>query len=252
MRYHIVGKRALCLGLLGIIAFCSFALIGVRETTLQVAGSMRSLPIYSVETQSREVSLGINCAWGNGDIPEILDTLDQYNVKATFFLVGDWCEKYPDSVKQIADRGHELGNHSDSHPDMTGLSREQIVKELEGCSEKIEAVTGEKPRLFRAPSGAYNNLVIDTARELGYEAIQWDCDSLDWKGLGVDDMRQRIQRSLNPGSIMLFHNDTKSTAKALPQIITDLQEDGYQIVPVGELILSGETHIDHTGRQFAD
>ena len=94
--------------------------------------------------------------------------------------------------------------------------------------------------------------MIDTARELGYEAIQWDCDSLDWKGLGVDDMRQRIQRSLNPGSIMLFHNDTKSTAKALPQIITDLQEDGYQIVPVGELILSGETHIDHTGRQFAD
>ncbi|WP_077532951.1 polysaccharide deacetylase family protein [Massiliimalia massiliensis] len=251
MRYRIIGKKGLCLAAVLVIGIGFFCLLGVRETALQVAAGFRSLPVYSVETEEMKVSFGINCAWGNEDIPEILDTLDQYQVKATFFLVGDWCEKYPESVKEIKNRGHEIGNHSDTHPDMPSLERNEIMKEINDCSSKIEAVTGEKPSLFRPPSGAYNNLVVDTAREMGYEVIQWDCDSLDWKGLSVDEMRRRIMKGLQKGSILLFHNDTKYTAQALPHIIVDIQEEGYQIVPVGELICQEEYEIDHAGRQHA-
>ena len=249
MRYRIISKKTLCFFLVGVIGIMTCCLLGVRQTTLQVMQGFRSLPIYSVDTPEDKISFGINCAWGNEDIPEILDTLDQYQVKATFFLVGDWCERFPDSVKQIADRGHEIGNHSDSHADMPSLEREEIVKELESCSEKIEKIIGKKPILFRPPSGSYNNMVVDTARETGYEVIQWDCDSLDWKGLSIDQMRERIMKKIQKGSILLFHNDTKYTAQALPQIIVDIQEKGYQIVPVSELIYKDNYDIDHAGRQ---
>lgn len=254
MRYCVIGKKALCLLVLCFFLVCGVGIWGINRAAIQVSSSPKSLPIYSVEVagQEKKVSFGINCAWGNDDIEQILDTLDQYQIKATFFLVGEWCEKFPESVKMISDRGHEIGNHSDTHPDMPSLSREQIVEEIESCSDKIEAITQKRPKLFRAPSGSYNNTVVDTARELGYEVIQWDCDSLDWKGLTPAEMQSRIFGKIQFGSILLFHNDTDYTAQALPDIIKQVQAEGYQIVPVGELIYWEDYTIDHTGRQFAN
>ncbi len=212
---------------------------------------LSSCPIYSVETENNAplVSMGINCAWENDDIPTILDTLDKYNVKATFFIVGDFCDRYPETVKEIYERGHEIGNHSDTHPDMPSLSKEEIIAEIENCSDKLKSVTGVKPTLFRCPSGAYNELVINTANELGYSCIQWDCDSLDWKSLPPDEMLERIMKNLNCGSIMLFHNGTEHTAEALGQIIESVQSKGYTFVKVSELIYYDNYTIDHAGRQ---
>lgn len=252
MRYRVVGRGAAVLTMLAVLLAGGLGLAGVRQAALQAAASVRSLPIYSVETDKKQVALGINCAWGDQDIPRILETLEQYQVTATFFLVGDWCDRFPQRVQQLAESGQELGNHSDTHADLSALSWEGITAELEQCSDKIEALTGRRPELFRPPSGAYNDLVVDTARSLDYEVIQWDCDTLDWKGLTPEQIRGRVAERLQNGSILLLHSDTAYTAEVLPELIVDIQDRGYQIVPVGELIYRGAYRIDHTGRQWRE
>lgn len=233
------------------IGLISLSVLGFRQTRPTHTAPGRALPIYSVALAEgdRRIAYGINCAWGADDIPQILEDLDRLGVKVTFFLVGDWCDRNPEMVKELFARGHELANHSDTHPDMTTLTKEAIITELQSCSEKIAALTGVSPTLFRAPSGAYNDLVIKTARELSYDPIQWDADSVDWNGATPEQMQRRIQKTLQPGSILLFHNDTKHTAEALPLLIEQMQQDGFTIVPVGELIHPNSTTIDHTGRQ---
>ena len=114
--------------------------------------------------------------WGNEDTQELIDILAQYNVKATFFVVGDWVDKYPESVKALHDAGHEVMNHSNTHAHMSKLSREEIVADVEACNDKIEAVTGVRPTLIRPPYGEYNDTVISTIRSIGMEPIQWDVD----------------------------------------------------------------------------
>lgn len=252
MKCFVLGKIELCLCTLGIITILSLSMMGVRQTVRQVSSASKALPIYSVELPKGEkkVAYGINCAWGNQDIAQILDDLDRLHVKVTFFVVGDWCKKYPDTVKEMADRGHEIANHSDTHPNMSKLSEQNIIKEIENCSQKILEITGQKADLFRAPSGSYNKKVIQTVQSKGYYPIQWDCDSLDWRGYTPAQMNQRIQKTLKSGSILLFHNDTDYTAAALPELITQMQNDGYEIVPVGQLIHRGSYRVDHTGRQF--
>lgn len=159
-------------------------------------------------------------------------------------------DKYPESVKALSDAGHEIMNHSDTHPHMTALSAEEIKKEVESCDEKIESITGKTPTLFRAPYGDYDDKVVSTLREINHYTIQWDVDSLDWKELPADEITQRVVEKVCPGSIVLFHNAAINTPEALPQIIEKLQGEGYSIVPVSELILTENYHIDVTGKQI--
>ena len=214
------------------------------------SAAKRSLPVYSVERDGKYVSLSFDAAWGNEDTEELTRILDSYNLKATFFLVGEWVDKYPESVKQLADAGMEVMNHSDTHPHMAKLSPDEIAAEVNACSDKIEALTGTRPTLFRCPYGEYDDRVIDTVNALGVTAVQWDVDSLDWKGLDASEISRRVTEGVKPGSIVLFHNAAEHTPEALPGIIEALLADGYTIVPIGELLLSGEYEIDHTGRQF--
>jgi polysaccharide deacetylase family sporulation protein PdaB len=209
----------------------------------------RRLPIYSVETEEKKVAISFDAAYGDQYTPQILDILDRYNVKTTFFLVGFWIDKYGDVLEEIHRRGHEIGNHSTTHPQMSKLTVEEIKKELETTGEKIKAVTGKDPILFRPPFGDYNNRVIETAQELGYYCIQWDVDSLDWKEFGVEPVVDRVLKKVNKGSIILFHNNAKYVAEFLPIILDRLIKEGYEIVPVSELILKDSYYIDHTGRQ---
>ena len=215
------------------------------------AAAQDSRPIYSVETGRKVAALGINCAWDDGDLPQILETLDARQVKATFFLVGEWCGRYPGRVRQLAAAGHEIGNHSDTHADLTRLTAEGIAAELEGCSARVERLTGKKPELFRPPSGAWNSRVVETARSLGYEVIQWDCDTLDWQGLSAQEIRARAADGVQNGSILLLHSGAPHLAEALPGLIADLRERGFSLVPVGEMIYRGESRIDHAGRQHS-
>ena len=125
----------------------------------------KELPIYSVACEESKISLTMNCAWNADDIDSILETLNKCNVKITFFMVGDWVEKYPDAVKKIFDAGHEISNHSNTHPHVNNLTYEKNVEEILECSKKIELITGQKTTLYRGPYGEYNNTVIQAARE---------------------------------------------------------------------------------------
>lgn len=217
------------------------------------SSTKRQLPIYCVQRDQKMVSISFDAAWGNEDTQQLIDILGQYDVTATFFVVGAWVDKYPESVKALADAGHEVMNHSDSHAHMSQLSSDQIVADLNACNDKIEAVTGVRPTLVRPPYGEYDDHVISTIRSMGMEPIQWDVDSLDWKDLPASEITQRVVSKVQPGSIVLFHNAALHTPEALPGIIETLLQDGYTFVPISQIILSGECGtdytIDHTGRQ---
>lgn len=187
--------------------------------------------------------------WGNEDTQKLIDILQKYNAKATFFLVGQWVDKYPESVKALADAGNEIGNHSDTHPHLTQCSSEMIIQELENCNEKIKKVTGKEPKLHRCPYGDYNDTVIKTVRSIGMEPIQWDVDSLDWKEISASEITQRVLSKVKPGSIILFHNAALHTPEALPGIIEALQKQGYELCTVSELLVQGSYTIDNNGMQ---
>lgn len=214
-----------------------------------VSAAARQLPVYSVSRDDKVVALSFDAAWGNEDTQLLIDILDKYNVKTTFFVVGDWVEKYPESVKTLHDAGHEVMNHSSHHAHFSQLSDEQIVSDLTASNERISAVTGVTPTLFRCPYGEYDDHVISAVNSIGMTAVQWNVDSLDWKGISADEISSRVIKNVTPGSIVLFHNAAENTPQALPTIIEALLADGYTIVPVSQIILTGETYIDHTGKQ---
>jgi len=216
---------------------------------LSVMNKDRQLPIYCVETDEKMVAISFDAAWGDQYTSDILDILDRYNVKTTFFLVGFWVDKYPDMVRKIKERGHDVGNHSSTHPHMSKLSVEQIDQELNSTGNKIKEITGESPFLFRPPFGDYNNRLIETAANNGYYTIQWDVDSLDWKELGTQPVVDRVTRNVKKGSIVLFHNNAKYVLEYLPLVLERLQKEGYQIVPISQLIIRENYVIDHTGMQ---
>lgn len=234
--------------------FCTFifiAMIGVvnHPAFIGASATTRQLPIYSVQKDYPVCSLSFDAAWGNEDTQQLIDILSRYHVKATFFVVGDWVDRYPDSVKALHDAGHEIMNHSNDHAHFNTLSSEQIIQNISDCNRKIEAITGVSPTLFRAPYGEYNDRVVSTVRSMGMEPIQWDVDSLDWKDLSAEEITKRVTEKVQPGSIVLFHNAAPHTPEALPTIIETLLQNGYRIVPVSELILPGNYVIDHTGKQ---
>ena len=213
------------------------------------AATSRQLPIYCVQRDQKMLSISFDAAWGNEDTQQLIDIMGQYNVKATFFVVGDWVDRYPESVKALHDAGHEIMNHSNTHAHLPQLSAQQITDDLNACNDKIEAVTGVRPTLIRLPYGDYDDNSIRTIRSMGMEPIQWDVDSLDWKDLSAADITKRVTSKVCPGSIVLFHNAAKHTPEALPGIIECLLQEGYTFIPISQLILSGDYTIDHTGRQ---
>ena len=223
-------------------------LIAGTPAIVKTAVASRKLPNYCVQRDDKCISLTFDAAWGNEDTQDLIDILGQYGVKATFFVVGDWVEKYPESVKALYDAGHEVMTHSDDHAHFNKLTKEQIVDNINAGCDKIEAVTGERPTLFRCPYGEYDDHVIETLTEMGMKTIQWDVDSLDWKDLSAAEITRRVSEKAKSGSIVLFHNAAKHTPEALPGVIEYLLQNGFRIVPVSEILLTGDYVMDHTGR----
>ena len=221
-------------------------LSGVRSA--EVVARKRELPIYCVDRDDGKIAISFDAAWGGDKTLGILDLLDEYNIKTTFFLVDIWTQKYPELVKEIVARGHEIGNHSTSHPQMSKLNETQIAKELNTQADNVLAIAGVRPVLFRPPYGDYNNRVITTARAQGFVPIQWSVDSLDWKNRGAQEIINRATK-VKSGDIVLFHNDSQYILDALPAVLKYYAENGYSVVPISEILLTGETTIDIQGRQ---
>ncbi len=221
--------------------------------TVGAAAAKRQLPIYCVQRDQKMLSISFDAAWGNEDTQQLIDILGKYDIKATFFVVGEWVDKYPESVKALSDAGHEVMNHSNDHAHMSKLSRDEIIADVNTCNDKIEAVTGVRPTLIRPPYGEYDDNVVSAIRSMGMEPIQWDVDSLDWKDLSAAEITKRVTTKVQSGSIVLFHNAAKHTPEALPTILEDLLQQGYTFVPISQLILPGQCDvdytIDHTGKQ---
>lgn len=215
------------------------------------SASKRKLPIYCVETDKKQLSISFDAAWGAEDTDDLLKILKENDVKATFFLCGYWVDKYPEEVKKIAADGHDLGNHSNTHPHMSQLSLEQIKSELNAAHQKVKQLTNIDMNLFRPPFGEYNNNVITASEQTNYYPIQWDVDSLDWKEYGVEHEVNQVlnHKHLGNGSIILFHNDAKYTPQALGTIIKGLKDKGYELVPISELIIKDNYYMDNEGRQ---
>ena len=253
MKVYLFTKRSYFAAVAGLIVGALLLAVvntGVSGAMAAAAGS-RKIPIYCVDRQEKVASLSFDAAWGNEDTEELIEILGRYGVKATFFVVGEWVEKYPESVKALHDAGHEIQNHSDRHPHLPQLSREQMMEEVRRCNQKIQAITGACPTLLRAPYGDYNNTVVEVMQEMGMYTIQWDVDSLDWKGLSGEEIYKRVTSRVKCGSIVLFHNAAEHTPEALGHIIETLQKDGYRLVPISELIYPGVYLGDHEGRQHA-
>ena len=212
--------------------------IEVMETLSSAVSQFgdRKLPVYSVQTTEKKIALSFDCAWGAEDFDSMMETLDKHNVKATFFMTGGFVSDNPECVKTLVEKGHELGNHSEHHYDMATITAGEMKTEIMDVHKKVKELTGKDMKVFRPPYGSYNNELIDTVYGCDYYPIQWDVDSLDWKNYGVQNIIDTVcnHKSLDCGSIILCHLGAKYTSQALDEMLTKLQDMGYEIVPVSK------------------
>ena len=244
----VLKKRTLRLLLILLIAIIGIAII-LGSTTKSVMAQNRELPIYNVDRNDKKIAISFDAAWGADKTRQIVDILTKHNVKATFFLVGFWIDKYPEEVKYIHDKGMEIGNHSLNHLKMSTIDKDTIVKEITTVNDKINKIIGVSPKVFRPPFGDYNNTLISTVNEMNMKPIQWNVDSLDWKGLSSGQIAKRIFDRVNSGSIILCHNNSDHIVEALPMIILNLKNQGYEFVTMSELVYQDNYYIDNNGVQ---
>lgn len=159
--------------------YCLLQISPLNHAVSIVSQSISLKPIYAVDTEEKKIAISFDATWGTEHTVAILDILDKYKIKSTFFLVNIWLEDNPAMAREISNRGHEIGLHSVSHPKFTTLSTDDMRKELSGNAAKIKEVTGQNAVLFRPPYGDYNNSVIQTCQDLGYTPIQWTVELLD-------------------------------------------------------------------------
>ncbi len=251
MKVLFIKKTAVLL-IAGVLVFLSVFML--NSVGIAVAGTYftvgRLLPIYSVQTSENKLSISFDAAWGADKTREIMSICDSYGVKATFFLVGFWIEKYPEMVVEIYNNGFEIGIHSSTHPDMTKLSKNEIRDELTTNIKLIEDLTGYTPKLFRPPYGYYNNTLIEVCNELNLSCIEWSVDSLDWKGLSASEIAGRVCSKAENGSIILCHNNSDHILDGLKMILEYFKNNEMQLVPIGELIYYDDYTINSQGTQI--
>ena len=173
-------KRLTAIGLLA--AATAAAGVGAILTSVGTQATERQLPVYCVERGDNKISLTFDVAWEHSNTQELIDILDEYDARATFFVTGDWCDRYPDDVKMFADAGHEIQNHSNVHPHVKGMNVNDLITDTKSASQKIKDITGTEPTLYRAPYGEYDDTVITTVEGMGLTVIQWDAEALDIDG----------------------------------------------------------------------
>ncbi len=214
-----------------------FVLAGLLPVLAEFIVAERNAPrpIYNGHPGKPQVALACNIFWGEEYLPAMLDTLDRAGVKATFFIGGSWAKRHPDLVRELAVRGHELGNHSYSHPHPNTLGIAQNQEQILRTEKLVEELTGVKTTLYAPPYGEFNTAVLAAAAGLGYKTILWSVDTVDWKRPPAETILNRVLGKVHNGAIILMH-PTEPTAQALPELIFRLQGKGYTIKPVSDIL----------------
>lgn len=237
MRVYYLSKRGGKLAaayFLALVLLLGGASVFLPETAPAAAQPEQDPAAYrSGSSESDLVSLAINVDWGEEYLPQLLAVLAEKDVHATFFLTGRWCNNQPELARQIAEAGHEIGNHGYSHSSPNASSEEQIIEEIERTEAAIEAATGITTDLYAPPSGEDEQHVLDAAAEAGYHTILWSVDTIDWQQPTAETIVERVSSKIHGGAIILAH-PTEPTLLALPQIIDSLEEEGYRFVSVSE------------------
>ncbi|MFI3129398.1 MAG: polysaccharide deacetylase family protein [Bacillota bacterium] len=233
--------------LIAIFSVCIFSITVLVGYT----SSKRLIPIYRVKTEEKQIALTFDCAWGADKTLEILEVLEEYDIDATFFMVSFWAEKYPDMVGAIVESGCEVGNHSSTHPHFASMTTAETISEIQSSTEIIESIAGVEINVFRAPFGEYTNDMITACDEIGQKVIQWDVDTLDWKGISGSEISQRITTKVSAGSIILMHNNSDNVVEGIKDAIPKLIAEGYEFVTVSELIIKEDYKINSDGEQIS-
>lgn len=236
----VVAVVVLCLS----ISFSSVAGVYFGETT-------RKIPVYRVDVaeEDKVIALTFDAAWGADKTLKIIEILKEYGANATFFLVGFWIDKYPEETKAISQAGFDIGNHSENHLNMPRLSSSKMAEEITSVNKKIYNLTGKSPVYFRAPFGDYANNLMTCIEDLGMVGVQWSIDSLDWKGLGVKEITERIVPKAKSGDIVLFHNNSDHILDALPVVLEALKNKGFRFVALSEMVMTDNCYVDSQGVQ---
>ena len=232
----------------GAVAAAAVA-ITVVMTSVGTRAAERLLPIYCVERGDKKIALTFDVAWENSNTQKLIDILSENDAKATFFVTGDWCDRYPEDVKMFFDAGHDIQNHSNTHPHVEGMNVNDLINDTRECSRKIKMITGVEPTLYRAPYGEFDDSLITTMDGMGLKVIQWDVDSVDWKKPTAAQIQKKVLKGVKSGSILLFHNDLENTTEALPEILKELKSQGYEFVTVKDMIYTENYTIDAQGKQ---
>ncbi len=200
-----------------------------------VENSSNKEPIFHGDTTKQRVAFGCNVFWGEEYIPKMLEVLESHNVHITFFIGGTWAKKNPDMLKLIASKGHEIANHSYSHPHPNNLNKEKNKEEIQKAEDIINEITQVKTKLYAPPYGEYNNTVINAAEELGYPLMMWTVDTVDWKRPPPSVIKNRVMKKLSNGALILMH-PTEPTVQALPELIEEILAQGYNIEPISDIL----------------
>ncbi len=199
----------------------------------------RGYILWEINTEEKVIALTFDDGPHVTYTPQVLDLLQQYEAKATFFVIGERAEKYPELISQIGEAGHEIANHTYTHP--LSITPAKLREELKKTNDIIHSITGVYPIFYRPVAGTYNDRIINTAIEEGYRVVMWSwhLDTEDWKTPGVKKIVNKVLKGTTPGDIVLFHDaggDRTQTVKALEEILPKLKKQGYRFVTISELI----------------
>ncbi|XEC94585.1 polysaccharide deacetylase family sporulation protein PdaB [Paenibacillus tarimensis] len=260
--YVINGRKVKQYVLIAFALIFAAGVVYAERDNITVFSPEQPAAIYSVPTDKKIVALTFDISWGDKRTEPILNVLKEKGVTdATFFLSSAWSKSHPEIVKKIVSAGYEIGSHGHKHENYSQLSDDEIRKQIRTAHAILSEVTGKSPELIRLPNGDFDKRVLRIAQELNYKVIQWDTDSMDWMNIGTDKIINRVVSKAHPGDIILMHasDSSKQTHEALPVIIDQLRDKGYEFVTVSKLIHQTEVQgntvkdksaLSQTGMQF--
>lgn len=241
--YYFSRRNLLSMAMLVILlaGFVGFSLLYFNETGI---ATRLNEPIYQGKTGQKNVAITVNVDWGEEYIPQMLSEFKKHKTVVTFYVTGTWAEKNRELLKQMSQEGHSIQNHGYKHVHFNTLTPDQMAEQIKKTEKVIAEVTGRKSTFFTPPYGEQNKQLMTVVTELGYDLTMWSVDTIDWQRPDADTIVKRVMNKVHNDAIILMH-PTEPTAEALPDLLDQLQQDGYNMVPMEKIIVKdGKTQGD--------